>query len=86
MELALIADRADITEECVRLRSHLINFFKESIKDEKEPGKKLNFLCQENEQGNKHYFFQVNLNYNYPLLCTHKGRNRKIKRTIQNIE
>src|SRR3972149_6091202 len=46
LELALIADRADITEECVRLRSHL-KFFKESLKTEKEPGKKLNFLCQE---------------------------------------
>ncbi|GJQ42244.1 MAG: YicC family protein [Ignavibacteriota bacterium] len=46
LELALIADRADITEECVRLKSH-IKFFKESIKNEKEPGKKLNFLCQE---------------------------------------
>ena len=46
LELALIADRADITEECVRLKSHL-KFFKESLKNEKEPGKKLNFLCQE---------------------------------------
>lgn len=46
LELALIADRADITEECVRLKSH-IKFFNESIKNEKEPGKKLNFLCQE---------------------------------------
>ncbi|MBP1683533.1 MAG: putative stress-induced protein, partial [Ignavibacteriaceae bacterium] len=46
LELALIADRADITEESVRLRSHL-KFFKESLKNENEPGKKLNFLCQE---------------------------------------
>jgi uncharacterized protein (TIGR00255 family) len=46
VELALIADRADVTEECVRLKSHL-KFFKESLKNESEPGKKLNFLCQE---------------------------------------
>lgn len=46
LELALIADRADITEECVRLKSHL-KFFKDSLKNENEPGKKLNFLCQE---------------------------------------
>ena len=44
-ELAIIADKADITEECVRLRSH-IKFFLESL-NESEPGRKLNFLCQE---------------------------------------
>jgi len=45
-ELALIADRAEITEECVRLKSHL-KFFKETLNNESEPGRKLNFLCQE---------------------------------------
>lgn len=45
-ELALIAERADITEECVRLRSH-IKFFTDSLTKEEDPGRKLNFLCQE---------------------------------------
>lgn len=45
-ELAIIAERADITEECVRLRSHL-KFFADSLNKEEDPGRKLNFLCQE---------------------------------------
>jgi uncharacterized protein (TIGR00255 family) len=45
-ELAIIAERADITEECVRLRSHL-KFFADSLSKEEDPGRKLNFLCQE---------------------------------------
>ncbi|MDR3626968.1 MAG: YicC family protein, partial [Ignavibacteriaceae bacterium] len=46
MELAIIADKAEITEECVRLKSH-IKFFANSLDEEAEPGRKLNFLCQE---------------------------------------
>jgi uncharacterized protein (TIGR00255 family) len=45
-ELAVLAERADITEECVRLRSHL-KFFVDSLDKEDDPGRKLNFLCQE---------------------------------------
>jgi uncharacterized protein (TIGR00255 family) len=45
-ELAMMAERADITEECVRLRSH-IKFVLSSIDKEEDPGRKLNFLCQE---------------------------------------
>jgi uncharacterized protein (TIGR00255 family) len=45
-ELAMMAERADITEECVRLRSH-IKFLLSSIDKEEDPGRKLNFLCQE---------------------------------------
>ena len=46
VELALLAEKADITEECVRLRSHL-KFFKENLANGEEAGRKLNFLCQE---------------------------------------
>lgn len=45
-EIAMLADKADITEECVRLRSHL-NFFLDALEKENEAGKKLNFICQE---------------------------------------
>src|SRR3989304_7581798 len=46
LELALIAEKADVTEECVRLKSHL-KFFLESIDNEEEPGRKLNFISEE---------------------------------------
>ncbi len=46
LELAILAERSDITEECVRLRSH-IKLFLDSLNKEDDPGRKLNFLCQE---------------------------------------
>ncbi|MBN1895505.1 YicC family protein [bacterium] len=51
-ELAMLADRMDITEECIRMRSH-IQVFQETISGEKAVGKKLTFLLQEmNREGN----------------------------------
>lgn len=46
-ELAILADKLDITEECVRLKSH-IKFFLEALdSDEAAVGRRLNFLVQE---------------------------------------
>ncbi len=45
-EVALLSDRFDITEECVRLRSH-ITVFREALDGDESPGRKLNFLTQE---------------------------------------
>ncbi len=83
-ELAIIADKADITEECVRLRSH-IKFFLESLNDD-EPGRKLNFLCQEmNRESNTISSKSIS------TLITHnsvfiKEEIEKIREQIQNIE
>ena len=85
LELALIADRADITEECVRLRSHL-KFFKESFKDEKEPGKKLNFLCQEmNRETNTISSKSISTSIIHSSVLI-KEEIEKIREQIQNIE
>lgn len=83
-ELAIIADKADITEESVRLRSHL-KFFIESL-NEAEPGRKLNFLCQEmNRESNTISSKTIS------TLITHssvliKEEIEKIREQIQNIE
>lgn len=45
LEIILLADKLDVSEECVRLRSH-IKFFREALGD-KEAGRKINFLLQE---------------------------------------
>lgn len=45
-EAALMADRADVAEELVRLRSHLETFDRR-LGSEKEIGRALDFLCQE---------------------------------------
>jgi uncharacterized protein (TIGR00255 family) len=46
LELVLLADKLDVTEECVRLRSHL-KFFKGTLDSSDPSGRKLNFLIQE---------------------------------------
>jgi uncharacterized protein (TIGR00255 family) len=45
-EIAVLADKLDISEECVRLRSHLA-MFRESLDDEEPSGRKLKFITQE---------------------------------------
>jgi len=84
-ELAFIAERADITEECVRLKSH-IKFFRESIDESKEPGRKLNFLSQEmNREANtiSSKSFSISITHNSVLI---KEEVEKIREQIQNIE
>lgn len=45
-EVALMADRLDVTEECVRLKSH-IQAFRAAVNSSQPVGKKLDFLLQE---------------------------------------
>lgn len=45
-EVALLADRCDITEECARLESHL-DQFRASLGEPGPHGRRLDFLCQE---------------------------------------
>ncbi len=85
MELAIIADKAEITEECVRLKSH-IKFFMESINKDDEPGRKLNFLCQEmNRETNtiSSKTISTAITHNTVLI---KEEIEKIREQIQNIE
>ncbi len=46
MEVVIMADKMDITEETVRLRAHL-KFFIEAIEQPEPAGRRLNFLTQE---------------------------------------
>lgn len=45
-EIAMLTEKMDITEECVRLKSHL-DFFSESVNSNENVGRRLNFLLQE---------------------------------------
>lgn len=45
-EVALLADKLDVTEECVRLRSHLQQF-RDALDNDDAVGRKLKFLTQE---------------------------------------
>jgi uncharacterized protein (TIGR00255 family) len=46
-ELAVFADRSDITEELTRLRSHLVQFRQTVTEEDGAVGRKLDFLLQE---------------------------------------
>lgn len=85
LELAIIAEKSDIAEECVRLRSHL-KFFLEALEKESEPGRKLNFLCQEmNRETNtiSSKTLSVKITHNTVFI---KEEIERIREQIQNVE
>jgi uncharacterized protein (TIGR00255 family) len=84
-EIALLADRLDVTEECVRFRSHT-KFFLEAMALEEAAGRKLNFLVQEmnrevNTIGSKSSDTRI-----AHLVVQVKEELEKIREQLQNIE
>jgi uncharacterized protein (TIGR00255 family) len=84
-EIALLADRLDITEECVRFHSHN-KLFLESLESKEAPGRKLNFLLQEmnreaNTIGAKASDAQIS-----HIVVAVKEEIEKIREQVQNIE
>lgn len=85
IELALIAERADVTEECVRLRSHL-KHFRDALNEDNEIGRKLNFLCQEmHREGNTIASKSLSSDVTYKTIII-REEIEKIREQIQNIE
>jgi uncharacterized protein (TIGR00255 family) len=85
LELAVIAERAEITEECVRLKSHL-KFFLDAIDKGEEPGRKMNFLCQEmNREANTISSKSISTDITHNMVHV-KEEIEKIREQIQNIE
>ncbi len=85
MELALMADRLDVTEECVRFRSHN-KFFLEALANDEAAGRKLNFLIQEmnreaNTIGSKSSAAEI-----AHLVVNIKEEIERIREQLQNIE
>ena len=85
MELALLSEKYDVTEECVRLRSHL-KLFEDALDNSVEPGRKLNFISQEiNREANTINSKSVTSEISH-LGITIKEELEKIREQIQNIE
>lgn len=85
MEIVLLADKLDVTEECVRWRSHS-KFFREAVRDKEAAGRRLNFLLQEmlreiNTMGSKSNDTQI-----VRLVVEAKEELEKIREQVQNIE
>ncbi|NOZ47002.1 MAG: YicC family protein [Chlorobi bacterium] len=84
-ELAILSDKADITEECVRLKSHL-KFFNDCLNTEESNGRKLNFLCQEiNREANTIASKTLSSEISHKSIFI-KEEIEKIREQIQNIE
>lgn len=86
-EVAIYADRADITEELVRLDSHLQRMYAALESPDAEPvGRRLDFICQEvlrevNTIGSKALDGEVS-----GLVITAKEELERIREQLQNIE
>ncbi len=84
-ETALLADRCDVTEEIIRLKSHLDQFYKLAESDGPQ-GRKLEFLTQEinrevNTIGSKTIDIEVS-----KAVIEMKSRLEKIREQLANIE
>ena len=85
LEITLLADRLDVTEECVRLRSHL-QLFRESLIDDQPVGRKLNFITQEINREINTIGSKANDTRMGHLVVEMKEELEKIREQIQNIE
>ncbi len=85
MELSLLAERYDITEECVRMKSHIKLFF-DALEKEDEAGRKLNFILQEmNREANTINSKTISSEISHKGIFI-KEELEKIREQIQNIE
>ncbi|HVE58972.1 MAG TPA: YicC/YloC family endoribonuclease [Pyrinomonadaceae bacterium] len=84
-EVAYLADRSDISEEIQRLKSH-IEQFRQIMADEKDVGKRLDFLTQElNREANTIASKTNNLIVKENALAC-KSEIEKIREQVQNVE
>lgn len=84
-ELAIISERYDVTEECVRLRSH-IKLFLDTLNQSDDSGRRLNFILQEmNREANTINSKAVASEISH-LGIYIKEEIEKIREQIQNIE
>lgn len=85
LEIVLLSDKLDVSEECVRLRSH-IKFFRENLAEGVGVGRKLNFLLQEmnrevNTIGSKSNDAEI-----ARMVIGMKEELERIREQVQNIE
>ncbi|MCX5835655.1 MAG: DUF1732 domain-containing protein, partial [Deltaproteobacteria bacterium] len=84
-DVAIMAEKSDITEEIVRLKSHM-HQFGELIKSDETAGRKIDFLIQEmirevNTIGSKSSDLEISRN-----IVDIKSELAKLREQVQNIE
>ncbi len=84
-EIAILADKLDINEECVRLRSHL-DMFREALDSDEPVGRKLNFIVQEVHREVNTISSKAHDAHIAHLAVSMKEEVEKIREQIQNVE
>ena len=84
-EIAILADKLDINEECVRLHSHL-DLFREALASDEPVGRKLNFIVQEIHREVNTISSKANDAHIAHLAVGMKEDVEKIREQIQNVE
>ena len=84
-EVGLFADRSDITEEIIRLRSHFEKF-REYLGQNEPVGRPLDFLCQELNREFNTIGSKANDATLAQLIVNAKTELEKIREQIQNVE
>ena len=85
LEIVLLADKLDVTEECVRYRSHS-KFFLEAMNGQEPAGRRLNFLLQEMGREVTTIGSKCNNAEIAQLVVKIKEELEKIREQVQNIE
>ncbi len=85
-EIALFADKCDVSEEITRLNSHIDSFLQCIQKDEGRVGRKMDFICQElhrewNTIGSKANNIDISR-----IVVEAKNELERIREQVQNIE
>ncbi len=85
MEVAVLADKADVTEECIRFKSHN-KLFSELLDNENSEGRRLNFLLQEMHREANTIGAKANDSQISHWIVDIKEDIEKLREQIQNIE
>ena len=84
-EVAVLADRGDVTEECARLRSHL-GQFRALLAEGGSQGRRFDFLLQEmNREANTIGSKSADAEISH-LVVTMKAELEKVREQVQNVE
>lgn len=86
LETAFYLDKADITEEIIRLKSHLSNFKHKIAEDESDNGKALNFVFQEMQREINTISAKYNTSSVFNDILLMKEEVERCREQIQNIE
>jgi len=85
MEVAVLVDKMDITEEIIRTQSHL-KFFREAVKSGDTVGRQLNFLSQEINREINTIGSKANDSHISQYVVQAKESLEQIREQVQNVE